>query len=108
MRFIIFVIDTASNTGNQEEMRAIDAFNSNLQSHDQLVMAAGISSSAKALLIDNRSGLGAVSPSSLNGTDFYSGFWIINAGSEEEAKEIALGASQACNRRVELRPFLGK
>lgn len=107
MKFMIFVIDTASNTGNPEEMKHIDAFNSDLQSNSHWVMAAGIGGSATAQLIDNRKNLGVVSPSSLNGNEFYSGFWIIQAESPEQAKDLALAASLACNRRVELRPFLG-
>jgi hypothetical protein len=69
-------------------------------------MAAGLSSSAKATLIDNRAGLRQLDTESLNGLEFYSGFWIINASTEERAQEIALLASRACNRRAELQPFL--
>ena len=54
-------------------------------------MAAGLSSSAKATLIDNRSGLRQIETKSLNGLEFYSGFWIISASTEQRAQEIALG-----------------
>lgn len=108
MRYMIFVIDTASNSGNPEEMRNIDAFNSELQIGGHWVMAAGIGASSTAQLIDNRENLGTISPSSLNGNEFYSGFWIIQADSDSQAREIALKASLACNRKVELRPFLGQ
>ncbi len=36
-----------------------------------------------------------------------SGFWIIQADSLEQAKSLAAEGSKACNRKVELRPFLG-
>lgn len=108
MKFMLFVIDTASNTGNPEEMKQIDAFNAMLQDKGHWVMAAGIGGSPTAQLIDNRMNLGAISPSSLNGSEFYSGFWIIQADGPDQAKDLAMGASLACNRKVELRPFLGQ
>ena len=39
-------------------------------------------------------------------SEYYSGFWLIEAANEEEARELALEGSRACNRRVELRPYL--
>ena len=35
------------------------------------------------------------------------GFWVIEVSSEAEAHALAAEASQACNRRIELRPVLG-
>lgn len=108
MKFLILVIDTASNTGSSQELAEIDKFNAKLEEKGQFVMAAGIGSSQTATLIDNRSGANIASPSSLNGNEFYSGFWIIQAKDEAEAKQLALEGSRACNRKVELRPFLGQ
>ena len=107
-RFIIFVIDNQSGSGNGDEIIAIDKFNEKLTASNQLILAAGISSPSDATLIDNRAGLGEVKIGSLNNSpDFYSGFWIIQAENISAAKELALEGSMACNRRVELRPFLG-
>ena len=107
MRFIIFVIDQATNSGNPAEMRAIDAFNDGLRTNGQWVFAAGISAPDLATLVDNRDGLGNVVSASLFAEhDFYSGFWVIDAESAETAHKLALAASQACNRRVEIRPLL--
>jgi len=87
-------------------MHEIDNFNSELSRHNQLVMAAGIAGSPRGLLIDNRGTKELVESGSLNGSEFYSGFWIIEASTESLAKQIASDASKACNRKVELRPFL--
>jgi len=106
LRFIIFVIDSDSNPGSSDEMHEIDNFNSELSRHNQLVMAAGIAGSPRGLLIDNRGTKELVESGSLNGSEFYSGFWIIDAEDERQARELALEGSRACNRRVELRPFL--
>lgn len=109
MRFVIYVIDSATNTGGPNEMAAIDAFNDQLQSNGHWITAAGIGAPATAKLIDNRADAGIVNPGSLfDSTEFYSGFWLIQADSEAKALELALAGSKACNRRVELRPYLGQ
>ena len=108
MRFIIFVIDQATYSGNPAEMRAIDAFNDDLQTKGQWVFACGIGAPTTSSLIDARDGLGEVVSASLfTEQDFYSGFWVIDAESTDKAQELALAASRACNRRVEIRPLLG-
>lgn len=109
MRFILFVIDSRSNTASGDEIQAIDAFNEMLQTKNYWVMAAGINDPDSATLIDNRNDANAVNPGSLFDTrEHYSGFWIIDVPSAEVAEELALLGSKACNRKVEIRPFLGQ
>lgn len=107
MKYILFVLDTASNSGSEGELAQINEFNADIQRAGNWVLAAGIGSPATAEIVDNRKKARIVNQSSLNSNEFYSGFWIIQAESLTEAREIALRASEACNRRVELRPFLG-
>ena len=106
MRFMVFVIDTNSNSGSTAELRSIDQFNAELEGKGSLVMAAGIAGSSTGTLVDNREGRNEAHDGSLIGEEFYSGFWIIEASTESLAKQIASDASKACNRKVELRPFL--
>lgn len=109
MKFIIFVIDSRSNTASGNEIEAIDSFNEMLQQKNYWVMAAGINDPDSAMLIDNRKDASIVKPGSLfDAAEHYSGFWIIDVESAEVAKELALAGSKACNRKVELRPFLGQ
>ncbi len=109
MRFVIFVIDSATGTGGPNEMAAIDAFNDHLRANGHWITAAGIGAPATAKLIDNRSGVGVVNSGSLvDSQEFYSGFWLIEADSEAQALEQAMTGSSDCNRRVEIRPFLGQ
>ena len=108
MRFLISVIDDTSPSGTDAEMAVIDEFNSKLQTNNYWVIAVGIAAPSNALSIDNRSDAGQVeSGSTLYGTKFMSGFWIIDVPSEEIAAQLAAEGSKACNRRVELRPLLG-
>ena len=108
MRFIIFVIDEPNNPANSHEIEAIDAFNERLQRDRHWITAAGIAGPARGLLIDNRNEKQDVREGSLfEAPEYYSGFWLVEANSAEVAKELALAGSKACNRKVELRPFLG-
>ena len=108
MRFVIFVIDGTSRSATGNEMAAIDAFNDRLTAGSHLILAAGIAEPSRATLIDNRAGAGIETKGSLfTAPEHYSGFWIINAESEAQAVAFAREGSAACNRRVELRPFLG-
>lgn len=109
MKFILFVIDSRSNTASGNEIEAIDAFNEMLEVKNYWVMAAGINDPDSATLVDNRSGAMAVKPGSLfDEKEHYSGFWIIDVPTAEIATELALLGSKACNRKVEIRPFLGQ
>lgn len=108
MRYIIFVIDSQSNTAAGNEMAAIDLFNDQLQQDGNWIYAAGISSPQTAQVIDNRAGADLVTTGSLfDDAEHYSGFWLIQADSDDQATELAKAGSKACNRKVELRPFLG-
>ena len=107
MRFIIFVIDDTSSSATGNEMEAIDAFNNRLSAGNHLLLAAGIAEPGRATLIDDRAGAGVETQGSLfTAPEHYSGFWVISADSEEQAKAFAREGSAACNRKVELRPFL--
>ena len=101
------MIDTNSATATEAEMENIDAFNRKLQQNNYWVMAAGIGAPATAKLIDNRQAKAVIEGrSNFAGPEFYSGFWIIDVPTNELAAELALEGSGACNRKVELRPFL--
>lgn len=107
MRFVIFVIDGPGNPANSHEMADIDAFNEMLQSNGHWITAAGIRPGSSATVIDNRNNKGDVKSGSLfDAPEHYSGFWLIEAGSEEVAHQLALAGSLACNRKVELRPYI--
>ena len=107
MRFLISVVDSESETGTIEEMAAIDHFNEGLQSNGFWVIAVGIASPSEATSIDNRAGVELIaSGSKLYGSEYMSGFWIIDVPDEKLALELAREGSKACNRKVELRSLL--
>ena len=92
MKFLIAVIDTQVNTGTADEVKAVDAFNEKLIANKPMILAAGLET---AIILVTSEG------------EYMSGFWIIETDSLEQAESLAIEGSKACNRKVELRPFLG-
>ena len=108
MRFLLSVIDTGTNTGSDEEMATIDAFNDSLRENGHWIFACGVDDPAKATVVDNRNNAGHVSEGPLNNlSEYLSGFWLIEASDVAEAVRLATEGSNACNRKVEVRPLLG-
>ena len=107
MPYLFAVIDTQSNSGTPGEMVAIDAFNEKIEAAGQRILAAGVAAPTTALLIDNRDGLGSVvNGPAVESDEYMSGFWVIEASDDATARELALEASLACNRRIEVRAVL--
>jgi len=106
MRFLISVIDDLSNSGTPAEMAEIDKFNDSLRANNQLIFAWGLQAPETATVIDNRNGANIeTGKPHFDAKEHYSGLWLIEADSPETAKKLAYEASQACNRKVELRPL---
>jgi hypothetical protein len=106
MKFLISVIDNLSNSGNAAEMEEIDKFNEELRANGQWIFAWGLQAPETATVIDNREGVNLETGKPLfEAKEHYSGLWLIEAESQEIAKDLAYKASKACNRKVELRPL---
>ncbi len=107
-KFFIAVLDRASGTASAGEISAIDAFNDRLRAGGHWVMAAGLGAPDTASVIDAREAEPRVTTGPFQATEVYvSGFWVIDAPGHQAALELATEASKACNRTVEVRPFLG-
>ena len=107
MKYLLSVIDAVSGSATADEVPAIDAFNADLMDKGYWVMAAGVGAPDTAAVFDNRSGAGLVTDGGyVDATEFVAGFWIVDVPSDDIARELAAAGSRACNRKVELRPFL--
>ena len=107
MRYIFSVIHDRANSGTPEEMAAINIFNQKLIDNGQRILAEGIADPQEALVIDNRTKDLLVTQGPLNDTkEFMSGLWIIEAQDDAQARELAIEASRACNRKIEVRKLL--
>lgn len=107
MYFLLGVIDSVSGSATASEGEAIDAFNAELKRRGHWVLAGDIAAPGELTIVDARTDSAAAKPGSLHDADeFIAGFWIIEVPSLEAAQHIAIAASRACNRRIELRPLL--
>jgi hypothetical protein len=108
MRYLVSVIDDTTGSASPAEMGAIDAFNDRLEADGHWVFAGGLASPATATVIDNRGGEALFTDGPfLESKEYLGGFWIIDAPDLDVALKLAAEGSQSCNRKVEVRPFLG-
>lgn len=109
MQYLISVIDDQSNSASGDEMAAIDVFNDRLQSEGHWVFAGGLGSPSNATVVDNRGDSNLITDGPfIESKEYLAGFWIITAPNSDVALKLATEGSKACNRKVEIRPFLGE
>jgi hypothetical protein len=107
MLYLVSVIDDTAGSATPDEDAAIDVFNERLQAEGQWVFAGGLGAPGTATVIDNRGGAAmATDGPFLESKEHLAGFWIIEAADLDVALKLAADGSKACNRKVEVRPFL--
>ena len=108
MQYLMSVIHDSAGLATPEEMAAIDAFNDNrLVAEGYWVFAGGLAAPSSATVVDNRGAEALFSDGPfLESKEFLIGFWIIEAPDLDVALELAAEGSKACNRKLEVRPFL--
>ena len=107
MQYMVSVSDEKANNGTQEEMDAVDVFNDKLIADGYWVFAGGLAAPSTATVIDNRGDQPIVTDGPFVETkELLAGFWIIQAPDLDVALKLATEGSKACNRKVEVRPFL--
>ena len=108
MKYLMSVIDDTTNSATGDEGEAIDAFNDELQANGHWVFAGGLAAPDSATVIDGRGEEPIVTDGPfVESKEYMAGFWIITAPDFDAALRLAAEGSKACNRRLELRPFLG-
>jgi hypothetical protein len=107
MQYLFSVIDDTAGMATPEEDAAIDVFNERLQADGHWVFAGGLGSPSTATVIDNRGGEAIFTDGPfVESKEYLAGFWIIEADDLDVALRLASAGSKACNRKVEVRPFL--
>ncbi|PFG40130.1 hypothetical protein ATJ97_2651 [Georgenia soli] len=107
MQFLFSVIHDSAGLATPEEMAAIDAFNLRLQQEGRWVFAGGLGAPGSATVVDNRGDKALVTDGPfLESKEHLAGFWIIEAEDHDVAVRLATEGSKACNRKIEVRPFL--
>ncbi len=107
MQYLVAVIDDTAGLATEDEQAAIDVFNDRLKAEDHWVFAGGLAAPSSATVIDNRGEEAMVTDGPfLESKEYLAGFWIIEAADLDVALKLAAEGSKACNRKVEVRPFL--
>ena len=107
MQYLVCVIDDQTGSATPTEMEAIDAFNDRLKADGHWVFAGGLGAPSTATVIDNRGGQVVFTDGPfLESKEYLAGFWIMEAADLDVALKLAAEGSKACNRKVEVRPFL--
>jgi hypothetical protein len=109
MQYLVSVVDDTAGLATPSEAAAIDAFNDRLRADGHWVFAGGLGSPSTATVIDNRGGEAMITDGPfVESKEYLAGFWIIEAPDLDVALKLAAEGSKACNRKVEVRPFLGE
>ena len=107
MQYLLSVIYDATDLATEDEMAAIDVFNDRLRAEGQWVFAGGLGAPSTATVIDNRGEEAVITDGPyVESKEYLAGFWIIEAPDLDVALKLATEGSKACNRKVEVRPFL--
>jgi hypothetical protein len=107
MQYLISVLDDGTGPETPVEDAAIDVFNDRLQTEGYWVFAGGLGSPDPATVIDNRGEEAIITDGPfVESKEYLAGFWIIEAADLDVALKLAAEGSKACNRKVEVRPFL--
>jgi len=107
MQYLVSVIYDSADLATPEEMAAIDVFNDRLMAEGHWVFAGGLGAPISATVIDNRGEEAMITDGPfVESKEYLAGFWIIEAADLDAALRLAAEGSKACNRKVEVRPFL--
>ena len=109
MQYLVSVIADTASLATPDEDAAIDVFNARLQTEGRWVFAGGLAAPGAAAVVDSRKGDTVITDGPfLESKEYLIGFWIIEAPDLDVALKLAAAGSKACNRKVEVRPFLSE
>jgi len=107
MQYLVSVINDADSLATPDEQAAIDVFNDRLKAEGYWVFAGGLAGPSSATVIDNRGEEAMFTDGPfLESKEYLIGFWIMEAPDLDVALKLAAEGSKACNRKIEVRPFL--
>ena len=108
MQYLLSVIHDSTELATPSEMAATEAFNDRLRADGQWVFAGGLGFPYSATVVDNRGEEQVFTDGPfLESKEYLAGFWIIEAPDLDVALKLATEGSKHCNRKIEVRPFLG-
>src|ERR1700730_14440557 len=107
MQYMFSVIFDKPGLATPDEDAAIDVFNDRLRAEGHWVFAGGLAAPSSATVIDSRGGEAMFTDGPfVESKEYLAVFWIIEAADLDVALKLAAEGSKACNRKIEVRPFL--
>jgi hypothetical protein len=107
MQYLVSVIDDGTGPATSTEDAAVEVFNDRLRAQGHWVYAGGLGSPEPATVIDNRGDETVLTDGPFVETkEYLAGFWILEAADLDVVLKLAAEGSRACNRKIEVRPFL--
>ena len=107
MQYLVSVIHDSAELATPDEMTAIDVFNDRVIADGHWVFAGGLGAPSTATVIDNRGEEALFTDGPfVESKEYLVGFWVFEAPDLDVALKLAAEGSKACNRKVEVRPFL--
>ena len=108
MHYLLTVVGDTTNEVDDSAPGAIDAFNDQLKADGRWVFGGGLTAPEHATVTDSRDGDPVFSDGPfVESKEYLAGFWVIEADDLDVALELSAGASRACHRKIEVRPFDG-
>jgi hypothetical protein len=78
-----------------------------LRSNGHWVFGAGVGGPSTATVVDNRGSKAVITDGPfVESKEYLAGFWVVESPDLDVALKLAEDGSKACNRKVEVRPFL--
>lgn len=111
MQYLLSVIHDRPSSAevDRDELAAIADFGNQLKAEGHWVYPNGLGSPETATVVDTRDGPALLTDGPFADADAWvTGVWIVGAPDLDVALQLAARGSRACNRRVEVRPFLGE
>ncbi|WP_410672016.1 YciI family protein [Amycolatopsis sp. cmx-4-68] len=107
MQYLLSVVHDQASLADPDEEAAIDVFNDRLRAEGHWVFGGGLGIPDNATVIDSRGAEAVITDGPfVESKEFLAGFWIIEAPDLDVALKLATEGSKACNRKIEVRPFL--
>jgi hypothetical protein len=108
MQYLVSVIaDESTTRATPTEQAAIDVFNDRLRAEGQWLFAGGLATPGTATVVEHRGDEAVFTDGPFVETkEFLIGFWIIDVPDLDVALALGAEGARACNRKVEVRPFL--
>ncbi|POM22586.1 YCII-related domain protein [Actinomadura rubteroloni] len=107
MRYLVSVIDDKDDPGSTDRGPAISAFNKRLMAEGHWVFAGGLADTDAATVVDSRGEQAVFSDGPfLESKEYLAGVWVWEAPDLDVALALAAEASEICDRKLEVRPFL--